>query len=92
MSFYINEIKALMGSGKKWGSQEATITLIITNMNTEEDARKLVNTLQTLPGVSSVVPLPSHRRLTITYNSSQITLETIGYHITQLGYHYLHKI
>lgn len=91
MSFYINEIKALIGS-RNWGSQEATITLIITNMKSDEDARKLVNTLQTLPGVSSVVPFPSHRRLMITYNSSQITLETIGYHITKLGYHYLHKI
>ncbi|SMB97642.1 Copper chaperone CopZ [Thermanaeromonas toyohensis ToBE] len=91
MSFYINEIKALMGSGK-WGSQEATVTLIITNMKSDEDTRKLVNTLQTLPGVSSVVPFLSHRRLMITYNSSQITLETIGYHITKLGYHYIHKI
>ena len=91
LSFYINEIKALMGSGN-WGSQEVTITLIITNMKSDEDARKLVNALQNIPGVTNVVPFPKHRRLTITYNSSQITLETIGYHITKLGYHYLHKI
>ncbi|MCG0278891.1 MAG: hypothetical protein L5656_10275 [Thermanaeromonas sp.] len=91
MSFYINEIKALMGSGN-WGSQEATVTLIITNMKSDEDTWRLINTLQALPGVSSVVPFPSHRRLMITYNSSQITLEIIGYHITKLGYHYIHKI
>ncbi|MCG0278901.1 MAG: heavy-metal-associated domain-containing protein [Thermanaeromonas sp.] len=91
MSFYIDQIKALMGS-KNWGNQQVTVTLIITNMKDDEDARKLASVLQSIPGITNVVPFPRHRRLTITYNSSQITLEAIGYHIARLGYHYLHKI
>jgi copper chaperone CopZ len=91
VSFYASEIRALVGSGN-WTNQEVTVTLIIADMTTDEDAKKLSNTLRSLPGVTKVLPLPVHRLLTLTYNPTKISLEAIGYQITMLGYRYIHKI
>ncbi|MBE3581721.1 MAG: hypothetical protein IMW96_08860 [Thermoanaerobacteraceae bacterium] len=72
--------------------QQVSVTLVITNMTTKEDCTKLVDMLGTLPGLARAIPLLNQRRLIVTYNPSQITLETICFHIRQLGYHYVHKI
>ncbi|GFN23733.1 hypothetical protein [Thermanaeromonas sp. C210] len=72
--------------------QQVSVTLVITNMTTKDDCTKLVDMLGTLPGVSRAIPLLSQRRLIVTYNPWQITLETICFHIRQLGYHYVQKI
>ncbi|BCV21409.1 heavy-metal-associated domain-containing protein [Moorella sp. Hama-1] len=71
--------------------RQVTMTLIVTDMKTEEDCKKIGNTLRNLPGVVSVNIIPRHRRVTVTYNLPQINLETIGYHITKLGYRYIQK-
>jgi len=71
--------------------RQVTMTLIITDMKTEEDCQKIGYTLRNLPGIVSVNIIPRHRRVTVTYNLPQMNLETIGYHITRLGYRYIQK-
>lgn len=72
--------------------QQVSVTLLITNMATEEDCTKLVDMLSTLPGVARAIPLLSQRRLIVTYNPSQITLETICFHLRHVGYYCVQKI
>lgn len=72
-------------------NRQVTMTLIISDMKTDEDCQKIGNTLRNLPGVVSVNIIPRYRRVTVTYNLPQMNLETIGYHITRLGYHYIQK-
>lgn len=99
MSWYSQQAKSLLAqrqfrelqSGYSPQIRQVTMTLIVTDMKTEEDCQKIANTLRNLPGVVSVTIVPRHRRVTVTYNLPQMNLETIGYHITRLGYRYIQK-
>lgn len=71
--------------------RQVTMTLIVSDMRTGEDAKKISNALGTLPGVISVNIVLERRWVVITYYLPQISLEIIGHHITKLGYHYIHK-
>ncbi|MGI9953309.1 hypothetical protein V3F56_13185 [Moorellaceae bacterium AZ2] len=103
MTFYYDRLKSRIAPQlpyEKQGNnlfisnwqQQVSVTLLITNMTKEDDCNKLVEMLGTLPGIAKVTPILVQRRLIITYNPSQINLETIGYHIRKLGYHYIQKI
>lgn len=73
------------------GQQGITVSLIITNMKSQEDCTRLVEGLRTLPGIINVTPFLLQRRLTITYSVPQTNLELIGHHIRKLGYLYIQK-
>ncbi|MBE3572281.1 MAG: heavy-metal-associated domain-containing protein [Moorella humiferrea] len=71
--------------------RQVTMTLIVSDMRTGEDAKKISNALGSLPGVISVNVVLERRWVVITYYLPQISLEIIGEQITKLGYHYIHK-
>ncbi|WP_258358991.1 heavy-metal-associated domain-containing protein [Moorella sulfitireducens] len=71
--------------------RQVTITLIVSNMRTGEDARKISNALHILPGVVSVNVILERRWVVVTYYLPRISLEIIGEQITKLGYHFIHK-
>jgi len=71
--------------------RQVTMTLIVSDMRTGEDAKKISNALAGLPGIISVKTILERRWVVITYYLPQISLEIIGHHITKLGYHYIHK-
>ncbi len=71
--------------------RQVTMTLIISDMRSGEDAQKISNALRNLPGIISVKTILERRWVVLTYYLPQISLEIIGHHITKLGYHYIHK-
>ncbi|MGI6286214.1 hypothetical protein MHOCP_13110 [Moorella humiferrea] len=71
--------------------RQVTVTLIVSDMRTGEDAKKISSALSSLPGVAGVNVILERRWVVITYYLPQISLEIIGEQITKLGYHYIHK-
>ncbi|QGP93627.1 hypothetical protein MGLY_30470 [Neomoorella glycerini] len=99
MSWYSQRAAEIL-AGQQWQNlrygytpelRQVTMTLIVSDMRTGEDAKKISNALGSLPGVISVNVVLERRWVVITYYLPQISLEIIGQHITKLGYHYIHK-
>ncbi|WP_406676131.1 heavy-metal-associated domain-containing protein [Moorella sp. ACPs] len=99
MSWYSQRAAEILAGqqGQNWHHgytpdlRQVTMTLIVSDMRTGEDAKKISNALGSLPGVISVNVVLERRWVVITYYLPQISLEIIGEHITKLGYHYIHK-
>ncbi|WP_227763801.1 hypothetical protein [Zhaonella formicivorans] len=71
---------------------DVSITMIIPNMDTEEDFNLISSALLELKGVNSVSPLLRCKRIEINFNPIKIGLETIAHCIGMLGYRYIKRV
>lgn len=67
-------------------SKSTTVTLIITNMKSEADQRRIVNELKKIYGIIKVNVNLQRRWLIVTYNMYLTRIEVIHGTLTKLGY------
>ncbi|NLW06539.1 MAG: hypothetical protein GX039_00930 [Clostridia bacterium] len=72
-------------------TQMVTITLLVPAMKSINDCQVVTKAIKLLPGVVNATAVPNRGRLQVTYNNSQITLESIRYHLKQIGYEIINK-
>ncbi|MDS1029711.1 heavy-metal-associated domain-containing protein [Bacillota bacterium LX-D] len=71
---------------------ESTITMIVTDMYTEEDYQKIAGELQAMDGIKQISPLLELHRIEICYDTRKISLDRIANCISAQGYHYLNRV
>lgn len=80
---------------RQWASkiknQQVTMTIIIPDMKNNKDWEIINRAIAGLPGIISVNNILNRRRIVVTYNLHQISLETIGQQLDKTGYRYVRK-
>ncbi len=67
-----------------------TVNMKITNLNSETDYERVTSALRTIKGVESFGPY-EQKKLSVTYNQSQTSLEYIVYKLSVTGYRYINR-
>lgn len=67
-----------------------TIQMVIMNLDTQEDYNNIATMLKNMSGIE-VIGGFQQKKLSVTYNQHQTTLEDIVYQISKLGYRYINR-
>lgn len=68
-----------------------TLSMTITNLYTQEDYDNISKALQEVKGVVGVGSFQQPKKLTVSYNQYQTSIEHIVYKISTLGYRYINR-
>ncbi|ABR49561.1 hypothetical protein Amet_3433 [Alkaliphilus metalliredigens QYMF] len=67
-----------------------SVTMNITNLNTNEDYNRIAVALKEIVGVEDITPL-QQKKISIAYNQLQTSLEEIVYRLSRMGYRYVNR-
>ncbi|KUO49038.1 MAG: hypothetical protein APF76_10445 [Desulfitibacter sp. BRH_c19] len=97
MSWYENRLGKLAEIMEEKNQQHSsihnafiTINMTIANMNTLTDYEGVTNALRTIKGVESFGPY-QQKKLSVTYNQFETSLEYIVYKLSVMGYRYINR-
>ena len=91
MTWYSDKLKDLYGDSHFNYGKENRFDLSIVNLKTEEDAIKLKEGLKSLQGINSVYVDLASSKLTVFYNSEEISIIRIAYTVNLLGFTHIGK-
>ncbi|SDK54671.1 hypothetical protein [Natronincola ferrireducens] len=92
MSSVPPKYKDLIKKHEIYTASNAVITMhmTITNLNTQEDYQNIATALKDIRGVEGIGSF-QQKKLSVTYNQHETSLEHIVYHISNLGYRYINR-
>ncbi|KAB3537325.1 hypothetical protein F8154_03270 [Alkaliphilus pronyensis] len=75
---------------KESSHSTVTMNIMITDLLTEEDHFAITSGLKELKGIDGIGEFQP-KKLTVSYNQNETSLEHIVFKITQLGYRYINR-